>query len=284
MNIGGLLKKYRTAQGITQKDWCGDIVSPSYYSKVEKNEHRISAEDLVKILNHNQVDLVDFFMQLSSTNHIQSANIKLNLLSYTNDRQGILQLEKEVAQSEKFSSHEKKLFAAQTAYFLHVVMDDQPECLSEEHTDILKEYLFTYNEWTLNKLGMYANFTGLYDFNTNQFMISSILKKELASYSYREQIIIQTILVNVLDSCIENNCDELAYHYLSLIDQFPTHTDNFLQKTVAKFVYYLLEYRKSADQQYVEKINSLCSLFEELKIESLGERLLEFFEKNKVRK
>lgn len=252
MNIGGLLKKYRTAQGISQKDWCGDVVSPSY-SKVEKNEHRISAEDLVNILNHNQVDLVDFFLQLSCTNHIQSANIKLNLLSYANDKQGIQQLEKEVAQSEKFSIHEKKLFSAQVAYFIHVIIEDQPEQLNEEHIAILKEYLFSFNEWTLNKLGMYANLTALYDFNTNQYMISSILKKEISSYSYREQITIQTILVNVLDSCIENNCDELAYHYLSFIDQFTTHTDNFLQKTVAKFVYYLLEYRKSADYQYFEK-------------------------------
>lgn len=134
----------------------------------------------------------------------------------------------------------------------------------------MKEYLFSYNEWTTSKLVIYVNFIGLYDLTTNQYMISPILKKELSSYSYREQITIQTILVNVLDSCIENNCDELAYHYLSFIDRFPTHTDNFLQKTVAKFVYYLLEYRKSADYQYFEKINSLCSLLDELKVELLG--------------
>lgn len=126
MNIGGLLKKYRTAQGISQKDWCGDVVSPSYYSKVEKNEHRISAEDLVNILNHNQVDLVDFFLQLSPLNDIESANTQLYLLSYTSDKQKIQQLEKEVIQSEKFSIHEKKLFSAQVAYFIHVIVDGNP--------------------------------------------------------------------------------------------------------------------------------------------------------------
>ena len=55
MTIGELLKEYRQKKGLTQKQFADGIVSTSYYSKVEKNEHRITVEDLVKILEHNDI-------------------------------------------------------------------------------------------------------------------------------------------------------------------------------------------------------------------------------------
>ncbi|KJY62699.1 ABC-type multidrug transporter, partial [Lactobacillus helsingborgensis] len=40
MTIGELLKKYRIEHEKTQKEWVGNIVSPSFYAKVEKNLSR----------------------------------------------------------------------------------------------------------------------------------------------------------------------------------------------------------------------------------------------------
>lgn len=36
MTIGELLKEYRLSQNKKQKEFIGQIISPSYYSKVEK--------------------------------------------------------------------------------------------------------------------------------------------------------------------------------------------------------------------------------------------------------
>ncbi|MCF1784018.1 XRE family transcriptional regulator [Lactobacillus mulieris] len=36
MQIGSLLKEYRLSQGKRQKEFVGEVVSQSYYSKVEK--------------------------------------------------------------------------------------------------------------------------------------------------------------------------------------------------------------------------------------------------------
>lgn len=51
MKISELLRHYRLQQAKTQKEWAGNVVSPSYYSKVEKDIHRITVEDLVELLH-----------------------------------------------------------------------------------------------------------------------------------------------------------------------------------------------------------------------------------------
>lgn len=43
MTIGELLKQTRQSLGLTQTEMAADIVSTSYYSKVERNIHQISA-------------------------------------------------------------------------------------------------------------------------------------------------------------------------------------------------------------------------------------------------
>lgn len=64
MTIGELLKDYRIKQGKTQREFIAGIVSQSYYSKVEKEIHRITADDLLEILNHNGIPVKEFFEKL----------------------------------------------------------------------------------------------------------------------------------------------------------------------------------------------------------------------------
>ncbi|RMC51805.1 helix-turn-helix domain-containing protein [Lactobacillus sp. ESL0228] len=65
MTIGELLKDYRIKQRKTQKQWVGNVMSASFYTKVERGLSRISAEDLINLLHYNQILLIDFFGKLS---------------------------------------------------------------------------------------------------------------------------------------------------------------------------------------------------------------------------
>ena len=56
MTIGELLKQTRQSLGLTQTEMAADIVSTSYYSKVERNIHQISADELIAILNRHHID------------------------------------------------------------------------------------------------------------------------------------------------------------------------------------------------------------------------------------
>ena len=91
MTIGQLLKQYRIESLKIQKEWAGNVISPSYYSKVEKDQHRITADDLIALLHFNNVKLWDFFSKLSQEDKIQyneGLNIdqEINEAYYHNDK------------------------------------------------------------------------------------------------------------------------------------------------------------------------------------------------------
>lgn len=84
MNIGEALKQYRTSAGLTQKEFTQNILSPAHYSKIERNLHEISANDLLKLLSQNKIRYSDFFSSLNQ-NNVKDQDEKLSeqLLSLT---------------------------------------------------------------------------------------------------------------------------------------------------------------------------------------------------------
>lgn len=69
MTIGEELKFCRLQAGKTQSEWIGDLVSESFYSKVERGIHSIDADLLLQILIRNHISLEKFFSLL----HIDNA-------------------------------------------------------------------------------------------------------------------------------------------------------------------------------------------------------------------
>lgn len=64
MTIGDLLKQYRINQNKTLQEFAGNIIDRSYYGKVERNVHQISAENLINLLRYNQIDTTEFIETL----------------------------------------------------------------------------------------------------------------------------------------------------------------------------------------------------------------------------
>ena len=57
MEIGDLLKEYRLKQGKSQRKFIGRIVTQSYYSKVEKNNTQLTANNLIDLLHYNEISV-----------------------------------------------------------------------------------------------------------------------------------------------------------------------------------------------------------------------------------
>lgn len=70
MNIGESLNYYRQLKGKKQSDFCKNVISVSFYSKVENNESRISAEDLLLLLKQNEIALEEFFLPMKQNRKI----------------------------------------------------------------------------------------------------------------------------------------------------------------------------------------------------------------------
>ena len=66
MQIGKELKKLRLELRLSQTEMVGDILTKSYYSKIERGLHEINAKDLIEILERNRVNISDFFQGIES--------------------------------------------------------------------------------------------------------------------------------------------------------------------------------------------------------------------------
>ena len=70
MTIGEALKQERNKLSLTQSAMAADIISPSFYSKVENNLHEINVNDLLAILNVHSIDISAFFRKISTNPQI----------------------------------------------------------------------------------------------------------------------------------------------------------------------------------------------------------------------
>lgn len=79
MTIGDLLKQYRINQNKTLQEFAGNIIDRSYYGKVERNVHQISAENLINLLRYNQIDATEFIETLDQ-NYQSQIQIQRNIM------------------------------------------------------------------------------------------------------------------------------------------------------------------------------------------------------------
>ena len=61
MRIAQQLKRTRILLGLTQAEMIDNIMTISFYSRVEHEKHDITINDLIDILNDHHMSLYDFF-------------------------------------------------------------------------------------------------------------------------------------------------------------------------------------------------------------------------------
>ncbi|KAA8790303.1 helix-turn-helix domain-containing protein [Lactobacillus crispatus] len=72
MTIGEALKQIRHELYLTQEQMCADVVTRSFYAKVESGRNRISADKLTEILFEHDIDITYFYQLLRNTYSSQS--------------------------------------------------------------------------------------------------------------------------------------------------------------------------------------------------------------------
>lgn len=238
MTIGEILKKYRLNMGFTLNEMAAGVVSTSYYSKVEKNLHRISAEDLFDILQAHSISLGTFLNQLNQNkNHSKKYTQQIIDFYYEGDIAGIKKL---LADYNSEDNEEEQYIIALGESCLYDL--DESFIISDTSKEMIKEKIFSLPNWNLFKLSIYTNFISLYDINTNQMIISSILSKKIGKYTKSEQTTIIAVLLNFIDELIEKNELSLASYYQQKVDQ--------LLKTLPEWLFYhvLLDFYKNLTQ------------------------------------
>lgn len=276
MKIGEILKKYRLNLGLTLSEMSADIVSTSYYSKVEKGQHRISAEDLFDILSVHSISLGTFINELTEEGDKPSI-IQQKILSfyYDRDAEAIRSTLKKL--DDKDSEDEQMTIALATSCLYNL---DDTFTISDNSIDMIKEKIFTLPNWNYFKLSLYTNFISFYDSETNHLIIRSILSKDISKYKKEEQSAIVAILLNFADDLIEENELSYASYYLQKAEAILTPLPELLfYKVILNFNKNILNYLQSNDYRYIDKCRETIDFFRANGYETYAASLEEYVRK-----
>ena len=280
MTIGNLLKKYRLNKEKTQREWIGNIISPSYYSKVEKGIHRISAEDLVSLLNYNSVSLIDFFGELNNSKQIgynqeQELMGMINDAYYRNAKNELVKL-KEIVNESDLPNKEADLL-----YLDAYIADINNEDLNDREKQALKDKIFSRPNFDKSTLVLYCNFMMFYDLESNVIISREIIKQFQGSNDVKILEMILTVIGNLLIQCIEEKKYDETKFLIKAANQISTKPELFFYKNAIVLLENMIMYHYDAKDKYLQICHKAIENFSLLGMPEYGKEITRFFEKQK---
>lgn len=242
--IGTLLKTYRQSLRLTQAEFVQNIISESFYSKVENGLHPINADNLFDILTANQISLVDFSRRIQSYLPDKNHNMIVSqayLAYYNNDSKTLNSLLDQFDDNEDIQEHQKYIYKTLIKIF-YQTMSEEEIILSKEEINSIKTEISYQDDWNPYSLLLFANTLHLFDFEDTVFFVESIIRRrqnhDFSKYSEESRLLI-TILINFTYSCIQNNRLSLTPKSMHLLDKMPYTPEFFFYQTVKK-IYQLI--------------------------------------------
>ena len=240
MTIGELLKEERMEKGLTQKQFADGIVSTSYYSKVEKDEHRITAEDLIAVLEHNNIPLWSFFKELSLKGNFQH-EYKINLEAEVMDayyHSDSKRLEEIIQDLNNSNEPDKKDDLLIVEGWLESLKEDDEEP-NIEVREALKDRVFNIPNLNKEKLTLFCNFMDFYDLDSNIAIAKNAINKFIGSNETEIQEVLLAMIANLLCLSIKENNYSYVDYLVTTSEKLPLKPQFFLYKDMIYFYKHL---------------------------------------------
>ena len=282
MTIGELLKDCRIQQKKTQRQWVNDVVSPSFYAKVEKNLSSISADNLIELLNVNKISLTDFFGKLNhqaKTVHDENLEIDrmVNEAYYQNSVHDLQQIRNFVAKSD-FPNKEDKLDIID---IFIAIINKNLSSIDSGVIDRLKERTFDVSHFNSDSLRLYCNLMSFYDLDSNLLISKRVIRQFIGSNSIDIQKLVLSIIINMMILCIRNKKFEETAFYVSSEQQINTKPDIFFYKTIAPAFENIIKYHYDQNSKYLDEVQTITKCVKIAGMPSYGKELEELMIANK---
>ncbi|OYR88167.1 helix-turn-helix domain-containing protein [Lactobacillus taiwanensis] len=277
MTIGELLKEYRLKKGLTQKQFADGIVSTSYYSKVEKNEHRITVEDLVTILEHNDIAMWSFFRKLSLKGDFQHEYIiKLenDVLDayYHSDKKKVEEIREDVEESTVSNKDE---YLLTIDGWLEILKKDDEEP-NLEVRNALKDKIFNIPDINKDKLNLFCNFMEFYDLESNVMITKNAINKFIDSNDTESQEVLLAIMDNLLYLSIKENNFNYVNYIISNAEKLPLKPQFYFYQNIISFYKHLTNYHFNDNKDDIDVCRAIIKSMKLTGMKSYGTELEEF--------
>lgn len=289
MTIGELLKEKRLAAAKTQKEWVGQIISPSFYAKVEKNRHRLAAADLLAILKRNHLSAADFFGELENEqDHLadeqESLNHRVIQAVYKDNVHELVYLLQLVKGSDwpKDQKEENILEIQGMIEDVKLDLNDhyQPD---KKVVQNLKDKIFNIPNFTALKLELYGNFIDFYDYQTNIMITRRIIPKIKQTANVRELLAIAAILDNLLSQLVEKKQYRQTLPFLKAAAAIPKLPQLYLTQTGLALHKYIINYHFYRRKEDLDKAELIAQSYRLTGLEDFGKSAQNFIDQEKKR-
>ena len=253
MTIGALLRQYRLEAGKTQRAWIGDVISPSFYSKVEKDLTRISAADLIELLRQNNVEIAAFFKQLdyqaeSEDNLKKKINAQMTDAYYNFDIKRLKEIKQAIAGSGLASKNELML----SVNSILAIIDGNKEKLSAAEIQQLKNKFFNEENFDWKTIKIFLNCMVFYDFASDMIITNKIFQQFKDSANDDIQFIVLGILINMISMCLEKNKYKEAKQLVEKSHEIHTRPLTCFSKMTLLFLENMINYHFDPQQLYLD--------------------------------
>lgn len=257
MTIGEALLNLRKQLGLTQTEMATNVVSTSFYSKVERNIHDIGTNDLLQILNKHQINATYFFENLNDKENISEDIMdKISVAFEQKSRDKLLKIKQEIDLLP--NNRQTEYYKLQLQLTLEVYLPKAKE-IPIELKNKLKQYILVNNNWNIHSLQIFRETMRIYDIDELNFLVGTILAKysnpNILQNSLQECI--GAICINYLDNCYEKNSTKLIQEVLSYISTINSKGPVLFIKLLGK--YYASVFQKDpATCQEITKVLKLA--------------------------
>ncbi|MEK3617388.1 Rgg/GadR/MutR family transcriptional regulator [Lactobacillus crispatus] len=208
MKIGEALKLERKQLNLSQSKMAGNILTKSFYSKVERDICSIRANDLLQILSLHNIDYSSFFKKVeNNTNkhHISKIDCDnlLHTAYYQKDLSKITELEKMLNDRNNSELNLDNIRAQ--IIIIKAAISNTLAQISNDEKQYIKKTIFETDNWTENSLRLFAISMSIFDPNEINSVVKNIIKNthNINSLPEEKQKIISAILVNYLSYFIK---------------------------------------------------------------------------------
>lgn len=240
--IGSKLKKLRHDLGLTQKEMAADVISVSFYSKVERGFHDIGAEELIQILEKHGVSFQEFF---SETENGNSNDNKINYLrnqlvkaaNEDNDVE-IVNITDQLMQIEPQTSLTESLIL-QAKVISNTHNDDSLKKLTRAEKKEIKQILFQkdIDDNGYLRVVLLSNIMELYTIDEATFLVKSIIRRyqNVSNIEKKVLVALSVLVINYIDLCIQDNKSSLCIEPLNFLKQLPNTIELAFTKMLGKY-------------------------------------------------
>ena len=281
MKIGDLLKKYRLSRGKTKKDWAKNVLSPSFYARVENGSNRISAEDLINLLYANGIPVIEFFGRLNPKDKLANEEnyqflFAINEAYYQNSKVDLLKIRDTVCKSNLPDKREKLMII--DVYL--AIVNDEYDSINQKTLQELKDRIFMANEFDLDTMNLYCNCMVFYDLDTNLMISRKLIKQYQGNKNSLIEKNLLGIIINIINFCIKEKRYEEAIPFVECANQIIPKPEIYFYKSVILFFTNIIKYKRNNSKNYLEVCNNIIDNISKVGMNKFSQELKIFLQDN----